>query len=148
MLGPVEEPGKSEREKALLGNWARGDRASGEALLELLLPGIYGLCMRILKNPSDAEEAAQETFARLCSEVRDAEEVRHVRKWAVTVAMNLCFDKRRGRSKETLVDPATESPVAEETLDSGDLELLRERLEELPERYQLVLHYGFVMDLN
>lgn len=104
--------------------------------------------MRILKNPSDAEEAAQETFARLCSQVREGQELHHARKWAATVAMNLCFDRRRERARETPVDLELECGTAEGRLDSLGLEVLRQRIEDLPERYQLVLHYGFAMGLK
>lgn len=82
-------------ERALLGAGAAGDRAAGEALLARMLPGIFGLCRRILGREDAAQDAAQETSARLCAQVRSGEEIRDVRKWAATVAMNLCFDERR-----------------------------------------------------
>jgi RNA polymerase sigma-70 factor (ECF subfamily) len=144
-LGLVADLPETESEKGLLARWAAGDRAAGEALLERLLPGIYGLCVRILRRPADAEEAAQETFARLCERVRRGERLEEVRKWAATVAMNLCFDRRRLRTLESPADPGREPQTAVPPLDRADLDLVRERLEELPERYRVVLHHHFVM---
>ncbi len=57
-------------ERALLGAGAAGDRAAGEALLARMLPGIFGLCRRILGREDAAQDAAQETSARLCAQVR------------------------------------------------------------------------------
>lgn len=142
------EPAGNEDEKALLREWARGSHAAGEALLRLLLPGIYGLCLRILRRPADAEEASQETFLRLCSEVRNQRGLEEVRKWAATVAMNLCIDKRRQRAREIPVEPETEAGSSADPLDQADLETVRECIAELPERYRLVLHHCFAMNLK
>ncbi len=148
MLETVVEPSGTGNEKALLAEWARGNRAAGEALLQLVLPGLYGLCLRILKREADAEEAAQETLARLCARVGKEGEPEDVRKWVATVAMNLCFDRRRLRAREVLVEPGTETGLVGDPLDGADVETLRERIRELPERYQIVLHHHFVLDLK
>jgi RNA polymerase sigma-70 factor (ECF subfamily) len=149
MLETVAETAGRDRERALLIEWAGGSRAAGEALLGLLLPGIHGLCLRILRSPPDAEEAAQETFARLCAKVADGEPLEDVRPWAATVAMNLCFDLRRRRGKETPVESVAEFAAASpEPLDTADLEAMKVHVEELPERYRLILHYSFVLDLK
>jgi RNA polymerase sigma-70 factor (ECF subfamily) len=149
MLELVAETTGSDRELALLIEWAGGNRGSGEALLGLLLPGIHGLCLRILRSSADAEEAAQETFVRLCAKVASGQLLENVRTWAATVAMNLCFDKRRQREKESLVeDVGGVAAPPSEPIHLADLDLLRARFEELPERYRLVLHYSFVLDLK
>ena len=149
MLELVAETAGREREKALLTEWAGGNRAAGEALLGLLLPGIHGLCLRILRSGPDAEEAAQETFVRLCARVANGEPLEDVRPWAATVAMNLCFDLRRRRGKESLLESVAEfAATSPEPIESADLEAMRTRFEELPERYRLVLHYSFVLDLK
>ena len=149
MLELVAENAGRDREKALLIEWAGGGRAAGEALLGLLLPGIHGLCLRILRHAPDAEEAAQETFARLCAKVADGEILEDVRTWAATVAMNLCFDRRRRLAKERPVESVEDfAMAAPEPLGEADLEALKLRMEELPERYRLVLHCAYVLDLK
>lgn len=148
MLERVAEPSGIGPEKALFSAWARGDRAAGEDLLRLLLPGVYGLCLRILGSEADAEEAAQEALARLCSQARGRGELQDVRKWVVTVAMNLCFDRKRRRAREVLVETGPDPGPSGEPLDAADLDTLKEKVRELPERYQLALHLHFVMDLK
>ena len=139
---------ENEDDQVLLARWAGGDRAAGEALLDRLLPGIYGLCRRILRSEADAEEAAQETFARLCAEVRGRGKLLEVRRWAATVAMNLCFDRRRRNAREILADPPEPAEAPAEPLHPADLEKVREHLNSLPERYRLALHYHFAIGLK
>lgn len=133
-------------ESHLLKAWADGDAGAGDALLRRLLPGIYGLCLRILKSDADAQDASQETMARLCAGVRNGDGIRNVKKWAATVAMNLCFDARRKKTLEILEEP--EAPVESEPLPSVDPARMREAMRKLPERYQAVLHCHFVLGLK
>lgn len=127
----------------LLRAWADGDRRAGEVLLQRLLPGIYGLCLRILKSEADAQDAAQETMARL---VQARNGVHDVKKWAATVAMNLCIDAKRKRMREIPEELEVSAPV--ETLPDVEPARLREAMRDLPERYRAVLHMHFVLDLK
>lgn len=127
----------------LLRAWADGDPRAGETLLQRLLPGIYGLCLRILRSEADAQDAAQETMARL---VQARNGVHDVRKWAATVAMNLCMDVKRRRARE--IPEELEISTVPEPLPSVEPERLRQAMRDLPERYQAVLHMHFVLDLK
>jgi RNA polymerase sigma-70 factor (ECF subfamily) len=145
----VTQPLEAELEKSLLRAWAQGSRESGEELLRLMLPGIYGLCFRILRRDADAQDAAQETFARMCAEVRKGTEIRDVKKWAATVAMNRSIDMQRARGRETVLEeefaPAAESA---DPVDRLDADVLRRWMDALPPRYRTVLHYHFYMDMK
>lgn len=114
-----------------------------------MLPGIHGLCFRILGRDADAQDAAQETFARMCAEVRKGTEIRDVKKWAVTVAMNRAIDMKRVRGREVELEPEL-APAAEtaEPVDGLEIELLRKWMGKLPERYRVVLHHHFYMDMK
>lgn len=133
-------------ELVLLEQWARGDRAAGERLLGLLLPGIYALALRMLGREADAEDVAQETFARLCAQVRKGTPVRDVRKWVATVAMNLCIDAKRRQGRQFAVEHV--DGEYHEPMDTVEPEALRRYIGELPERYQAVLHYRFVLNMK
>ena len=145
----MTQPLESEHEKALLRDWARGNRASGEALLRAMLPGIYGLCFRILRREADAQDVAQETFARLCAEVKKGTDIRDLKKWVATVAMNRSIDVKRVRGREVELEPElTPAPQGADPVDRMDADVLRRWLDELPQRYQLVLHYHFQMGMK
>lgn len=146
--GEVDDAGQAEKEGSLLVRWTHGDRAAGQEFVGVLLPGIYGLCRRILGCDPDAEDAAQETFARLCAGVRREEPIKDVRKWAATVAMNVCFDIRRRRGREVPVEDVPEVPGHEAPLESQDAELVLRRMAELPERYRMALDLRFAVGLK
>jgi RNA polymerase sigma-70 factor (ECF subfamily) len=114
-----------------------------------MLPGIVGLCYRILGREADAHDAAQETFARMCAEVRKGVDIRNVRKWVATVAMNRSIDMRRARGKEVMLDPEL-APAAEEAdpVDRLDAQVVKTWMAQLPARYQVVLHHHFYMGLK
>jgi RNA polymerase sigma-70 factor (ECF subfamily) len=146
----VTNPLDAEHQMALLRDWARGSRASGEALIRSMLPGIYGLCLRILRNESDAQDAAQDAFAKLTVAVQQGTEIRELRKWMATVAMNKSIDIQRGRGRTVpLEESGPLEPAAEdsEPLDRLDLPTLRGWIDQLPDRYRLILHYHFQMGM-
>src|SRR5262245_24372759 len=114
-----------------------------------MLPGIYGLCYRILGRDADAQDAAQETFTRMVAEVKKGTEIRDVKKWVATVAMNRSIDIQRGRKKSVMLDP--ETAPADDTpdpVDRLDVEHLKTWMEKLPDRYRVVLHHHFYMDMK
>lgn len=135
-------------EQTLLAQWVQGDRAAGDELLRRLLPGIYGLCLRILRREAEAQDAAQEAFARLCAQLRRRRDIREVRKWTATVAMNLCLDMRRRRGRELPIEPGGLEDDCSEPIDELDREELQRKVAELPERYRLVLHHRFALELK
>jgi RNA polymerase sigma-70 factor (ECF subfamily) len=115
-----------------------------------MLPGIYGLCLRILRNESDAQDAAQDAFAKLTVAVKQGTEIRDLRKWMATVAMNKSIDIRRGRGRTVLLEeggPLEPAAAESEPIDRLDLPMLRAWIDELPERYRLILHYHFLMGM-
>ena len=144
----MTQPLESEHEKALLRDWARGNRASGEELLRAMLPGIFGLCLRMLRNEADAQDVAQETFARMCDEVRKGTEILNVKKWAATVAMNRAIDVTRRRGREVVLEPEAFAAPEVEPVDSLETDVIRRWIDELPQRYRLVIHYHFFMGLK
>ena len=115
-------------------------------------PDLLGLAFRMLGSLSEAEDAVQEAWLRLCR--ADAAEVEHLGPWLRTVTARLCLDqlrRRKSRREEPLalqplpsqdrrVDPAQEAQLA----DSMGLALMVV-LQTLPpaERVALILHYMF-----
>jgi len=48
----------------LLARVARGDRMAFSELYERYASAVYGACLRVLREPGAAEDAAQEAFSR------------------------------------------------------------------------------------
>jgi len=77
-----------------------GDQAAFSALYEHYRRGIYRLCMRRLRGPLLAEDAAQETFTKAFAAISTFEPGRPIWPWLATIADNHCIDilRRSGRS--------------------------------------------------
>ncbi|KAG1715382.1 ECF RNA polymerase sigma factor SigK [Nymphon striatum] len=90
-----------ENLESLLAHVAMGDRASFEVLFDKTSAKLFGVCLRILNDESQAQDALQEAYARIW----DKAEAYRVNgfapmTWLVTVARNIAIDRRRARPKD------------------------------------------------
>jgi RNA polymerase sigma-70 factor, ECF subfamily len=111
---------------------------------------IYRLCSSILRNPQEAEDAAQESLLRIWRALDSFDGRAALSTWIYTIARNRCFTAiEKRRNSESLSDEAVAveaeraQPVPPEVADD-QAALLRELVAALPERYrQSVLLYYF-----
>ena len=84
---------------ALVGRIRFGDTAALGQLYDLALPRVYGLAMRVLRNPQDAEEVVSDVFLQVWDQaVGFCPERGAVMAWLLTLAWSRAVDKqRRGR---------------------------------------------------
>jgi len=90
-------------DEALLAAHLRGDpRAFGE-LVSRHERRIYGLCLRILGNREDAEDAAQEAFLAALRKAASFRRAAAFSTWLYRIAVNAATDqaRRRGRARLT-----------------------------------------------
>src|SRR5262245_46710683 len=81
----------------------RHRRAAGEriaALFEVHGRMVYGVCRLILRDPVEAEDAAQQTFLSAYRGLLAGQEPREPSAWLGTIARNECRARLRGRSEE------------------------------------------------
>lgn len=98
---------------ALLDRWrARNDADAFAELLSRHATMVYGACLRVLKNPSVAEEVAQECFVELMKGPRN---VRCVGGWLHTVATRRALDRAKAEGRRV----EREAKYAA-TLDTGE----------------------------
>ena len=98
MNGPSDE--------SLLAAHLKGDpRAFGE-LVSRHERRIYGLCLRILGNREDAEDAAQEAFLAALRKAASFRRAAAFSTWLYRIAVNAATDqaRRRGRARLTSLD--------------------------------------------
>ena len=94
-------------DEALLAAHLRGDpRAFGE-LVARHERRIYGLCLRILGNREDAEDAAQEAFLAALRKAASFRRAAAFSTWLYRIAVNAATDqaRRRGRARLAALDP-------------------------------------------
>jgi RNA polymerase sigma-70 factor, ECF subfamily len=94
-------------DEALLAAHLRGDpRAFGE-LVTRHERRIYGLCLRILGNREDAEDATQEAFLAALRRASSFRRAAAFSTWLYRIAVNAATDqaRRRGRARLAALDP-------------------------------------------
>lgn len=76
----------------------RGSRAALDEVVRVLQRPIYNLALRMLANPADAEEAAQEIIIKVVTNLGGVRETAAAGAWAMRVAMrHLVHERKRGR---------------------------------------------------
>jgi RNA polymerase sigma-70 factor, ECF subfamily len=128
----------------LLPQVARGDDAAFEQLYRHLSAPIFGLVQRILRDPAQSEEVAQEVFLELWrSATRYSPERGSVLSWAMTIAHRKAVD--RVRSAQASSDRDTRAARAESARPFDEVtEVVAERLE----REQVRRCLGSLTDLQ
>jgi RNA polymerase sigma-70 factor (ECF subfamily) len=135
-------------DEVLMAAAALGDVQAYSALVERHLPSIYRLCVRMIDDRHEAEDLAQESFARLWQSAPNWRPVGGgLPAWLHRVASNLCFDRMRARREiptDDVPELADQSPDAIQLIQASQLEgLLDACLGRLPahQRAALVLTY-------
>jgi RNA polymerase sigma-70 factor (ECF subfamily) len=65
------------------------------AIVSQYAPTLYRVAFSVLRNPSDAEDAVQETFLRVLRHRNDLGEIRDHRVWLVRIVWNIVLDRKR-----------------------------------------------------
>jgi RNA polymerase sigma-70 factor (ECF subfamily) len=108
--------GAGEEDADLMRAIALGDQAAFRRLVRRHLPATVRLAARILGNPSEAEDVAQEALIRVWKHAEnfEAPESRGARftTWLHRIVVNLCIDLRRRKAFEPLDDVA--EPISAE----------------------------------
>jgi RNA polymerase sigma factor (sigma-70 family) len=124
-----------------------GDTAAFDCLVRRHGPMIYRACLRILRQPHDAEDASQATFLVLCGKAKSIRRQECLGSWlyqvAARIALKLRTDSvRKGRSIVEL--DALAAPESQSNLEVDESRwVVDDELSQLPEKYRvpLVLHY-------
>lgn len=106
-----------------------GDTAYLGTLYERYTELVYGVCLKILKNESEAQDAFMTVFEKLLVKVK-TQEIKDFRPWLHVLVKNQCFEILRKRSKHLTVSYETEFMQSEEVVHPylEDLSLEREKI--------------------
>lgn len=131
-----------------------GDRAAFGRLVEAYQTPVYNLAYRMLGNPSEAEDAAQEAFLRAYAKLHTYRPERKFSTWLLSITSHYCIDRLRRRrftwlSLEAPPPPdwlQSERGLPEEAALRGEArEEVRQLLDSLEPAYRapIVLRYWY-----
>lgn len=119
----VADPEEQAHLRALVQRVARGDEAAYEDLYDRLSATVYGVCRRVLRDPSESEEVAQEVLLEIWRTASRYDPARAgVRSWAVMIAHSRAVDRVRSSERRRAREEATalpEPPAVDEVSDAA-----------------------------
>lgn len=143
--GLVDEQGWVERAR-------QADAGAFESLYRLHVGRVYGLCLRMTGNPSEAEDCTQEAFIQAWNQLSKFRGDSAFGTWMHRIAVNSVLGRmRKERREQDRMQAVTDiSPAPETVGDNGNFEDLQNAVDDLPDgaRHVFVLHavYGYSHD--
>jgi len=147
-----------EAEAQLVYSLGQGENSGFETLVRSYGPLVMAVARRYLRSEADAADCFQETFIAVFESIGQYEQRSSLRHWVRGIAINkclMCLRKRETQREQSIehllplyderghrlevTSPAHRSGI-EELLDKEHLHrVVRETIDELPDRYRLVL---------
>ena len=96
-----------------------GDPQALEALCARHAPRVERLARHLLANPEDAQDAAQESLAKLCVRIKQFRGESQFSTWLHRLVVNTCRDaaqRQRSRSHEPLLEDLRAAPERPDTV--------------------------------
>jgi len=107
-------------DEELLAAHLRGDRSAFGQLVARHERRIYGICLRMLGNREDAQDAAQEAFVAALRRASTYRQAAAFSTWLYRIAVNAATDqaRRRARARTTPLDPEEQPGLPREAVAS------------------------------
>ena len=140
---------KAADEKAWVARARTGDASAFEKLYRTSVDRVYGLCLRMTGNVSEAEDCVQEAFIQAWNKLDKFRGDAAFGTWMHRVAVNVVLGRmRKSKREQDRIRAASDiAPVTETIPDDGELRDLEQAINKLPSgaRHVFVLHavYGY-----
>jgi RNA polymerase sigma-70 factor (ECF subfamily) len=144
-----------DQERAWIEQALKGDRAAFGQLVRAYERPVYNLTYRMLGDPAEAEDAAQEAFLRAYTKLATYQPELKFVNWLLSIASHHCIDRlrRRGRAPQLSLDGplppqwvTSNAPLPDQVVSKKqDRERVQRSLDTLPAAYRaaIVLRYWY-----
>ncbi len=150
-------PAQSEinrEEEAIVTRVLGGDSEAFAELIDRYKVAVYNLCARMLHDPTEAEDAAQEVFVRAYTQLHSYQPGRRFSTWILSIASHYCIDLLRRRKPQVDLDTIafwkqSDQPEPEERAMTGETrDEVRSLLNKLPDKYRGVTVLRYWQDFS
>jgi len=144
----------NREEEAIVNRVLNGDTEAFAELIDRYKVAVYNLCARMLHDPTEAEDAAQEVFVRAYTQLHSYQSGRRFSTWILSIASHYCIDLLRRRKPVVDLDTIafwkqSDQPEPEERALTGETrDEVRNLLNALPEKYRGVTVLRYWQDLS
>jgi len=144
----------NHEEEVIVTRVLAGETEAFAELIDRYKVAVYNLCARMLHDPTEAEDAAQEVFVRAFTQLHSYQPGRRFSTWILSIASHYCIDLLRRRKPIVDLDTIafwkqSDQPEPEERALTGETrDEVRELLGKLPEKYRGVTVLRYWQDLS
>ena len=131
-----------------------GDLAYFVEAYKRYMPLVYGVALKYLKRPEDAQDAVMQLFEELIVKVKETE-IQSFKAWLYTCIRNNCLMEIRKRSKnlsvsldDSFMEFCDDFHLTVVSESENREESLRECVESLPEKQRISVKYFFFDELS
>lgn len=154
MKAPRPGDDVEQSDEILVAAVVAGDRQAFAVLMRRHGSLILATAQRLMANPADADEVAQETFLRLWrhAEAYRAEGGARLSTWLYRIATNLCLDRLRKRSETAVAEvPETEDPTPgalDQLCQARQASVVNQAVARLPDRQRQAVELCYYQGLT
>ena len=129
-----------------------------------LMPQLYGAALRWTRNPSDAEDLVQETFAKAFMAWEKFQQGTNLKAWLFRIMTNThinLYNKRNKDQAKTALDDLEDWQIGQGesvtstavrsaeavALDNLPASVIKDAMNEIPEEFRMVVYYAVVEGL-
>jgi RNA polymerase sigma-70 factor (ECF subfamily) len=154
---PAAEPvalSSAEQDRLLVQAALKGDQFAFGELVTRYQSAVYNMAYRMLGDPTEAEDAAQEVFVRAWNQLHTFQLDRRFSTWLLSIASHYSIDLLRRRKPQAPLDDValfvqSDDPEPEElALKSEQSDMVRQLLNTLPDKYRSVTVLRYYNDLS
>lgn len=135
-----------EIDKDIINRCRRKERKAQMQLYTTLSGRVYNTCYRILNDSFEAEDAMQECFLKILTNLDGYEESVPFVAWVTRIAINTSIDKLRRKSIETIqLNEQLDSHIEDESeseqwnIITAKVEEVKQAIRKLPDTFRLII---------